>query len=404
MEILSAIKNDKKINIVVILFVFVLFLFVIGGSFAAFTDNNNKLIANISVNNLIFNITTNNGDSDDRILHLKPGKMEEFDVILTNLNNISAKYDLIYKVCIDIQCNSFYNNIPDDIEIYKSTETPDDLNGTIRNGNEFKKSIALVTVNKTEQDYYIKLDLNAGYEWNDLELTNLEIDEMEGLLPGIEVLAYVDGNPVSVQSIPNTCNYVASIQAYVDGALVNGNSLFIDCDRNTNKWRIYLDGLDTIPNKMIMNFEVLAYPSITYTGDYQFIEDDDLNWRIKFLSSGTLTFDSLGNAVSGIDVFCVGGGGGAYGGYQGGSDGGDGFGYYAGKGQGTTTREFGEPTGQLYAGGGGSTSAAGGAGGGAQGSTSAAANTGGGAGGTYDNNTKSYSGGSGIVVIRNARG
>ena len=54
-------------------------------------------------------------------------------------------------------------------------------------------------------------------------------------------------------------------------------------------------------------------PKFTYTGNYQFIDDGSGNWRIKFLSSGTLTFTSLGNARKGIDVFLVGGGaGGAY--------------------------------------------------------------------------------------------
>ena len=51
-------------------------------------------------------------------------------------------------------------------------------------------------------------------------------------------------------------------------------------------------------------------PKFTYTGNYQFIDDGSGNWRIKFLSSGTLTFTSLGNARKGIDVFLVGGGGG----------------------------------------------------------------------------------------------
>ena len=51
-------------------------------------------------------------------------------------------------------------------------------------------------------------------------------------------------------------------------------------------------------------------PEFTYTGSYQFIDDGDKNWRIKFLTSGTLNFSKLGNAADGIDVFCVGGGGG----------------------------------------------------------------------------------------------
>lgn len=79
-----------------------------------------------------------------------------------------------------------------------------------------------------------------------------------------------------------------------------------------------------------------------------------------------------------------------------------------------TTREFGEPTGDLYAGGGGGAGSAGGAGGGGTGSTTDAAigkgkpNTGGGgAGSTHTTGdyggTGARSGGSGIVIIRNAR-
>lgn len=51
-------------------------------------------------------------------------------------------------------------------------------------------------------------------------------------------------------------------------------------------------------------------PKFTYTGNYQYIDDGSGNWRIKFLSSGTLTFTSLGNARKGIDVFIVGAGAG----------------------------------------------------------------------------------------------
>lgn len=85
-----------------------------------------------------------------------------------------------------------------------------------------------------------------------------------------------------------------------------------------------------------------------------------------------------------------------------------------GTGQGTTTREFGEATGKLYAGGGAggqgsgsSTTASGGEGGGANQQSNAAANTGGGGGGSasaqvVSGNYVSYpgSGGSGIVCIR----
>ena len=47
-------------------------------------------------------------------------------------------------------------------------------------------------------------------------------------------------------------------------------------------------------------------PEISYTGTYALLDDGDGNWRIRFLTSGTLTFVKQ-NAT--VDVFCVGGGG-----------------------------------------------------------------------------------------------
>jgi hypothetical protein len=120
-------------------------------------------------------------------------------------------------------------------------------------------------------------------------------------------------------------------------------------------------------------------------------------------------------------------GGGSYGagnaGGYGGSDGSDGHGganaSVNGKGQGTTTREFGEPTGRLYAGGGSGGSKTiidGGEGGGGKSGKPAAysgdtqieagdgeENTGGGGGGQGNSYTKDGNGGSGIVIIRNHR-
>lgn len=173
-------------------------------------------------------------------------------------------------------------------------------------------------------------------------------------------------------------------------------------------------------------------PTINYTGTYTLLDDGDGNWRIKFLTSGTLTLEKSttidvflvggggggGNSVSynssggggggytvthkGIVLaggaqysvvvgagggaassggtswlaysnlyYAAGGNGGGYAGGNGGSGGGGGAGqsgspgnggtdgangtsgyHGAGTGQGTTTREFGEPTGDLYAGGG----------------------------------------------------
>lgn len=235
-------------------------------------------------------------------------------------------------------------------------------------------------------------------------------------------------------------------------------------------------------------------PEFTYSGIYQLLDDgkngSTQNWRIKFLTSGTLKFTKV---VDEIDLFLVGGGGsaasivnqvgggnaggggytktqkrvpveagksyeilvgaggaenpshntpvngspssafgysadggygggftaggnggsGGGGGYDksgnGGSDGGNGGGasgesYRGGYGQGSTTREFGESGATLYAGGGGGTkTGVGGAGGGGSSGSAGVANTGGGGGGRYSYGTPGCAGGSGIVVIRNAR-
>lgn len=62
-------------------------------------------------------------------------------------------------------------------------------------------------------------------------------------------------------------------------------------------------------------------PEFTYTGDYAIVDDSDNlisdfakwtgNWKIRFLTSGTLTFTNLNGAADGIDLFLVGGGGGS---------------------------------------------------------------------------------------------
>lgn len=227
-------------------------------------------------------------------------------------------------------------------------------------------------------------------------------------------------------------------------------------------------------------------PEFTYTGDYEIVNDSDEpitisegNWKIRFLTSGTLTFTNLNGAEGGIDVFLVGGGGngetirgarGGGGGYtktvkgvsiaiatpytvtigassgtssafgvsangasgadggsggggggsssgtsgNGGSNGGNGTAgnvSNGGTGQGTTTREFGESTGKLYSGGGGGSAAYAGAAGDSTAGAGAnfggaakngVANTGGGGGAAYSGTAGR--GGSGIAIIRNARG
>lgn len=256
---------------------------------------------------------------------------------------------------------------------------------------------------------------------------------------------------------------------------------------------------DVVITRLTVEYVTIVYritPEFAYTGDYEIVDDSDNpisdfaswknNWKIRFLTSGTLTFTKLNGWNGQLDVFLVGGGGaggngvwangyvqpdqrggGAGAGYtmtktgvsvtintpysinigagaaapwtdpkengsaggdtsafsftakgggapqggsgaNGGSGGGNsghegatdgGGGTNAGAGQGTTTREFGESTGKLYATGGSGVS-----------KKNGQANTGdGGSGGKYTetqpgNTASGGSGGSGIVIVRNARG
>ena len=72
-----------------------------------------------------------------------------------------------------------------------------------------------------------------------------------------------------------------------------------------------------------------SLPTFTYTGTFQVVKDDNTaisteltnttftgtdysytgTWKVRFLTSGTLKFTSLGSGSSGIDIFLVGGGG-----------------------------------------------------------------------------------------------
>lgn len=79
-----------------------------------------------------------------------------------------------------------------------------------------------------------------------------------------------------------------------------------------------------------------SVPVFTYSGTYEVVHDDDTtisnvgnyigDWKIRFLTSGTLNISALCGAADGIDIFAVGGGGGGGGGTSAaGSGGGGGY-------------------------------------------------------------------------------
>ena len=71
----NLIKENKQTRILSLMTIAMLFIFTIGYSLSMFTGGSNKKVVNIKVNDLSFNITTNSGESNDRILHLQAGKL-----------------------------------------------------------------------------------------------------------------------------------------------------------------------------------------------------------------------------------------------------------------------------------------------------------------------------------------
>ena len=225
----NLIKENKQTRILSIMTIAMLFIFTIGYSLSMFTGDNNKKIANIKVNDLSFNITTNSGTSDDRVLHLQANKIESFSVIITNLNKITTKYELIYDVCSDSNCTNTLNSLPDGIKVEFIEENSDELNGLINNTGETKK-INLLTTNNTNNDVYIRLNLNAGYEWNELELAN----QIKDYKNETNIIAYVDG--VETKKYPDNCNYTVETKSYIGNQQVTLENLTVTCNKSTKKW------------------------------------------------------------------------------------------------------------------------------------------------------------------------
>ena len=238
----NLIKKDKQVKVLTITGIILLFIFTLGYSLSMFTSSQNNKIANIKVNDLSFNITTNSGETNDRILHLQAGKLEQFNIILTNLNKIDVKYEFTYELCNNQNCTETSKNIPSDISVSKEYESSE-VSGTINSSKT--KSLTILTNNKSNNDYYIKLNLNAGYIWNDLELAN-QIKEYSKVT---NIVAYVDG--IETNDYPSSCNYTATAKGYVGNQEVPLENLKVSCNSATNKWTTTYTGY---ADKIEVNF------------------------------------------------------------------------------------------------------------------------------------------------------
>ena len=259
----NLIRKDKKIKVLTIMLIITLFIFTLGYSLSMFNKNKSNVVANIKVNDLSFNITTNSGTSDDRVLHLQAGKNETFNAIITNLNNINTKYELIYDVCSDSNCTSVLNSLPDGIKVEFIEENSDELNGLINNTGETKK-INLLTINNTDSDVYIRLNLNAGYEWNELELAN----QIKNYSNKTDIIAYVDG--IEADDFPNSCRYTLNVKTYKNNKEVTLDDLSITCDRKTKIWKTSYSGF---VDKIEINFNYIE--SVNFADYITYLDQTD---------------------------------------------------------------------------------------------------------------------------------
>ena len=294
----NLIKKDKQAKILTIMGIILLFIFTLGYSLSMFTSSQNNKVANIKVNDLSFNITTNSGETNDRILHLQAGKIEQFNIILTNLNKIDVKYEFTYELCNNQNCTETSKNIPSDISVSKEAESSE-VSGTI-NSNK-TKSLTILTNNKSNNDYYVKLNLNAGYIWNDLELAN-QIKYIKGINKDIDIVAYVDG--VEVKELPTTCFYNAISTAYKNNTELKDSPVSFNCNYATGEWQIIIDKLNSIPNKLIVNFESKGINSVEYVSKVQELDsnnkhglfiDPTVDKNVRYTGSTPRNYVEFGN-------------------------------------------------------------------------------------------------------------
>ena len=260
---LDIIIKDKKIRTLTAFSVLVMFVFVIGFSLSYFGGGGGKRMANININDLAFNITTNSGESNDRILHLKAGKTESFDISITNLNNIDTNYELIYKICNNSDCTqqSDVTKKLDGINIGLDTSYQNEVTGTLK--VDGKVHVKILTENSTDSDYYIILDMQVGYIWNDLALLNL----FDSFYKSTSIIAFVDG--VEVDKYPDSCSYKPSVKAYKNGEEITLKNLSVTCDKTTKEWQTFYSNY---ADKIEVNFTKINYS--TFANDsWQTISD-----------------------------------------------------------------------------------------------------------------------------------
>ena len=251
-NILNKIKGNKRILYLTFCTVLVLSCLVLNMTFSFMTQNKNLNEANITIGDLKYKMVINEVELNesvgtklpsntiigDRIILLKAGKTEQFNVSLISKNNFDTKYEIIYKVCTDENCTSFIDT-PTTIEIFYQEDMPY-ISGTIN--AEKTKVVTLITNNQDNKDYYVQINLNAGYSHNELTAINQIVSpySISTIKSNLSILAYVNGTEVT--TFPTTENYNASVSCKSS----SNNSNIVGTVRwNSSKWIINVASIDS---------------------------------------------------------------------------------------------------------------------------------------------------------------
>ena len=220
-DIWNIIKKNKRLKYLSLMSVLVLFCLALNVTFAKYTASKNNKGTDITIGDLKYNMIINEVELNesvgtkipsntiigDRIILLKAGKTEQFNVTLISKNTFDTKYEITYRVCTDEKCTSFLDT-PSEIDIAYQAETPY-VNGTIK--AEKSKSLILISDNQSSSNYYVQISLNAGYSHNELALENQITNSISSatLDGNLQIIAYVEG--VEVEAFPTTDNFNVSI-------------------------------------------------------------------------------------------------------------------------------------------------------------------------------------------------
>lgn len=250
-KIFMKIKSNKRLMYLFIIGIICLFSVALNITFSVFTSTNSGVVSNVNVNNLSYQLSINGIQGN--IITAPADNVTKADISLVSLNDINTKYEINYKVCSNSACTSFINT-PADLKVEYSSRTVDNVNGSITDGGV--KSIRIVVENFTNQKYYIKIEINAGYNHNTLALLNTINSEYSE--EDLMVVPFIDGDEAS--NFPTSSNYdeyEPYIECFTGGKASNikADIIWNDTAINGSRWTINFSTLNKGENKCNIYFQ-----------------------------------------------------------------------------------------------------------------------------------------------------